>query len=127
MLALTRELGDQRGEAHTLDSIGYSYHHLGRHHEAVTCYEQAAAVARELGDSYTEAAALSHLADTLFAAGDAAAARDAWQQALDILDRLGLRFGATRGYSDVDELRAKLKNLEAGGKDPSSGHVISSE
>ena len=39
--------------------------------------------------------------------------------------------GRTRGYSDVDELRAKLKNLEAGHppdeEGPGSGHVIGSE
>jgi len=38
----------------------------------------------------------------------------AWQQALNILDDLGLSLGAGQGagYPDADELRAKLANLD---------------
>ena len=61
-----------------------------------TCY-------RDLGDRYNEADTLTHLGDTHHAAGDPDAARDAWQQALTILDELD--------HPDADQVRAKLGGL----------------
>ena len=50
------------------------------------------------------------------ATGDLEAARDAWQEALDILDRLGLgpRAGLGAAYPAPDELRVKLRYLDSG-------------
>ena len=58
---------------------------------------------RDLGDRYDEADTLTHLGDTHHAAGDPDAARDAWQQALTILDELD--------HPDADQVRAKLGGL----------------
>ncbi|OLE29796.1 MAG: SARP family transcriptional regulator, partial [Actinobacteria bacterium 13_1_20CM_3_71_11] len=102
-LELLQEVGDQRGTAETWDSIGYAQHHLGRYAEAVSSYRNAIALCRELGDRYHEASCLNHLGDTYLAAGDADAARRAWQAGLDIHGRLDRPGG--------DELRAKLAAL----------------
>jgi tetratricopeptide (TPR) repeat protein len=112
-LALRRELGDRRGRARTLDSIGYAHHLLGHHEQAIAYYQQSLILKRELDDRHSQATTLSHLGDTHHATGDLDAARDAWQEALGILDHLGvaLRAGLGAGYPDADELRAKLRHL----------------
>jgi tetratricopeptide (TPR) repeat protein len=104
-LALLLEVGDQRGAAETWDSLGYAQHHLGRYAEAVTSYVHAIELCRELGDRYHEAGCLNHLGDTCLAAGNPDAARQAWQDALDIHGRLDRPEG--------EELRAKLAALTA--------------
>lgn len=45
---------------------------------------------RELGDRHHDANVLAHLGDTYCAVGDPQTARDAWRQALDILDSIGV-------------------------------------
>jgi DNA-binding SARP family transcriptional activator/tetratricopeptide (TPR) repeat protein len=99
-LALQRELCDHRREADTLDSLGYAYHHLSQHDHAITCYRQAMALHLEHGEPYSEATVLDHLGDAHRAAGDLAAARAAWHQALDILDDLD--------HPDAGQIRTKL-------------------
>ena len=54
----------------------------------------------ELGDRYNEADALVHLGDCHRELGDAAAAREAWQRALRLLDVLG--------HTTAREVRARL-------------------
>ena len=48
-LGMFRELGHRDGEAQTLDSIGYAYHHLGQHRQAVACYQHALGIFRARG------------------------------------------------------------------------------
>jgi hypothetical protein len=58
---------------------------------------------------------LDHFGDAYSAVGDRAA-RDAWQQALNILDQLGVvRAGVGPGFPDADEINAKLHRLETPG------------
>ena len=102
-LELHAEAGDCFGEAATWDSLGYAHHRLAQYAPAITCYEQALALLHEIGDvhyRYHMAGTLTHLGDTFQAAGNPRAARNAWQQALAILDELH--------HQDGDALRAKL-------------------
>jgi hypothetical protein len=55
---------------------------------------------------------LSHLGDTHKATGAVSAAQDAWQQAMGILDDLGIVLRASRAYPDADQIRAKLLHLD---------------
>jgi tetratricopeptide (TPR) repeat protein len=105
-LAVQREIGDRRGQADTLDSLGYAHHHLHDHPQARVCYEQAIALYRELGDRRGEADTLTHLGDTHHAAGETEAAAHAWRQALTILDHLD--------HPDADRLRARLRQHTPG-------------
>ena len=109
-LALSREVGDHRSEASTLDSLGYAHHHLGNYQQSADYYQQSIARHREVRSRYRLATVLGHLGDTLDAAGDQPAARAAWQQALAILDHLGLirMLGPGPGYPDAGQIRAKL-------------------
>jgi DNA-binding SARP family transcriptional activator/tetratricopeptide (TPR) repeat protein len=100
-IALSAELSDRSDEeAQGWDSLGYAEHHLGNLAEAVNCYQRALSIFRELGNRYQEALSLTHLGDTRHAAGELTQARDAWRQALDILDDLE--------HPDAGEVRAKL-------------------
>jgi len=88
------------GQAGTWHSLGYSHEQLGAHARAVTCYRRAIDLHRRLGDRYREAETLDRLAGALLAGGDRAAARLAWEQALDILDDLA--------HPDADRVRTRL-------------------
>ena len=100
---LHRTVGDSIGLAATWDSLGYARYLLGNHEQAITCYQRAETLSRELADLPLEAAILTHRGEAHQAAADPGAAREAWQQALDILTDLN--------HHDADDLRDKLVNL----------------
>jgi tetratricopeptide (TPR) repeat protein len=87
-LALHRELGNQFGAATTLDSLGYAWFHLGRYPEAIACYAEAIEVIGDVGDRRDHAEIMVHLGDAHQAAGEQAAAAQAWRRALAILGDL---------------------------------------
>ena len=89
--------------ASTWDTLGCAYQELGRHTHAAECFRRALDLSRTVGDRYYEAFVLGHLGDTHRATGDDAAARNAWQTALDVLTRFG--------HPDAAELRKKIDDL----------------
>ncbi|HZM79714.1 MAG TPA: tetratricopeptide repeat protein [Candidatus Limnocylindrales bacterium] len=99
-LTLFQELDDRLGQAAAWDSLGYAHYHLGHHDQAIICSQHSIGLYQDLGDRYFEAHVLSHLGDTHHAAGNLQAARDAWQQALTILEQLD--------HPDAETVRAKL-------------------
>jgi tetratricopeptide (TPR) repeat protein len=99
-VALHREVGNQSAEAGCWHSLGYALHHLGRHDEAIECFERAVDMCVGLGEVYYLSMAYTHLGDAQQAAGDAAAARRSWQQALTILEDLA--------HPDAAGLRRRL-------------------
>jgi tetratricopeptide (TPR) repeat protein len=100
-LEIHRELGNRLGQAAAWDSLAYAHTALGDNHQAAACSGQALGLLRELGCQYQYASALTQLGSSCLAAGDAAAARDHWQQALDILDGLS--------HPDADQVRGMLQ------------------
>ena len=102
-LDVQREIGDRFGQADTLDSIARAHTFLGRYAEAIADYQQALQMYQEFGDRYYEAGTLDSLGDTFLAANDPESAAMVWQDAVTILDELGL--------PEAAELRAKLSNL----------------
>jgi DNA-binding SARP family transcriptional activator/tetratricopeptide (TPR) repeat protein len=99
-LTLCGEIGYGWLEGTVWDSLGYAEHHLGNFAEAAACYERAVGIARVAGDRIYEAEALIHLGETRLADRHPNRAREAWQQALIILDDIH--------HPDADEVRAKL-------------------
>jgi DNA-binding SARP family transcriptional activator len=87
-------------EGNAWDSLGYAEHHLGNLAGAAACYEHALIRHREAGARFDEADTLTHLGDTRHAAAEWTQARQAWQQALAILDDLQ--------HPDADSVRARL-------------------
>jgi DNA-binding SARP family transcriptional activator/tetratricopeptide (TPR) repeat protein len=82
---LHRELGNTHGEAAAWDSLAHVHQYLGAHACAIECYR--AALKLRPGQ-YNKADTLTRLGDTYQAAGQTEAAREAWRQALDILEDL---------------------------------------
>jgi tetratricopeptide (TPR) repeat protein len=101
-VALGAELGDRLGEAAAWDSLSYCHRQLGDYPAAITCGRRAVELTGLIGDRYHQADALVNLGDTHQAAGDLAGARDAWQQAVSILDDLH--------HPDADQVRSRLAN-----------------
>lgn len=108
-LTLSLELGDDINAAHTWDSIGHAHHHLGQYAEAATAFRHALDLYRQQGDlPWFIAGTLTRLGDTHRAAGTAAAARAAWTEALEIMDRLG--------HADAESLRERLNSDAVGSR-----------
>ena len=99
-LALQRQLGDRLDEAGTWDSIGYIHHQLGQHAQAARCFQQALRLLARNNERHRTAVILGHLGDNFHSAGDVPAARDAWTEALAILDDIR--------HPDAGAIRAKL-------------------
>ncbi len=70
------------------DSAGFASHHLGRHREALACYHRVLALHRTLGDRYHQSQTLVYLGEAQGGIGRPSAARNAWRQALTILEEL---------------------------------------
>jgi tetratricopeptide (TPR) repeat protein/DNA-binding XRE family transcriptional regulator len=99
-LALFTSVENVLGQAITWASLGQSHLQLDAFTDAVTCYGHAVRLRHEIGHRRLEADALVSLGDAHVAAGDAPAARAAWEQARDILSSLG--------EADTGALDAKL-------------------
>ncbi|MBO0817605.1 MAG: tetratricopeptide repeat protein, partial [Actinobacteria bacterium] len=104
-VAIQSRLGDDFGAAAALDTAGFAHHRKGRYLVAVDCYRQAIAKLREVGYGYELGVVLSRLGDAWRAAGDPAAARSAWQEALEVFDHLR--------HPDAERARAKLAAVPA--------------
>ncbi len=91
---------NHRALADTWDSIGFAHHHLSDFIQATDAYRHALTLARQAGARHLEATVLTHLGDNHHAAGEPAAAQDAWEPALKIM----LAIDATA----ADEIRDRL-------------------
>ena len=103
-LGMYRGRGDPLNEAATWDSLGYSLLHLGRLEEAISCLRTAVGLIEVLRTGYYQTTMLVHLGDAYHAAGQLPQARQAWREALAILEDLN--------HSDADQVRARLDGEE---------------
>jgi len=87
-LDLHRESGSRSGAADTLDSIAYVHERLADYAQAIAHREQALGIYRDIGDPQMESYSLIHLGDAQLAAGQPAAARYSWEQALAALSKV---------------------------------------
>jgi tetratricopeptide (TPR) repeat protein/transcriptional regulator with XRE-family HTH domain len=99
-VTLSHRLGNKHTQPAMLDSLAYVYQHLGQHAESADCYSHAVELLDELGHRYQKADTLAHAGDAHHADGNLPAARQAWTQALAILEDLH--------HPDAEPLRAKL-------------------
>jgi tetratricopeptide (TPR) repeat protein len=80
-----------RGEL--LSKLGILHYTLGEMRRAIEYYEEALAIAREIGDRRGEGADLGNLGNAYSALGEVARAIDYYQQALEIAREIGDRRG----------------------------------
>jgi DNA-binding SARP family transcriptional activator/tetratricopeptide (TPR) repeat protein len=104
-LAVLQETGHDGGEAAAWMTVGFASHHLGRDLETLACYQRALALHRALGDRYHQSRTLVYLGETHRALGSPAAARQAWRQALAILEELH--------HPEAAQVRSLLDGLPA--------------
>jgi len=100
-LSMSRGRGDPLNEAPIWDSVGYVLFHLGRFDEAITHIRTALRTIEGMAGGYYQTTMLTHLGDVYHAVGDQDQARQAWEQALAILEHLH--------HSDADQVRARLR------------------
>lgn len=112
-LAIQGELDDLRGQADTLDTLGYAHQQFGEHSEALACHRSGLEINSTLGHRYNQAEALVHLGEVHRAMGDHDAARQALEEALGI--HRDIEVNASR----VERTRALLAALGPGGSGPS--------
>lgn len=99
---------DLDGTAVTLDTLGYVYQRSGDCNSAVSTYRRAVNLVREIGaDLVREAATLRRLGDCLKRTGHADESRQAWEDALRILNELD--------HPDAELLRTRLGQPAIGG------------
>jgi DNA-binding SARP family transcriptional activator len=94
------ELGDAGGLAAAWRSLGALHRQAGEHDEAIACFQQSLMLSAELGDRYGQASCMICAADAHDDAGDLLAAREIWQQAIELLG------GAQ--HPDTDRVLARL-------------------
>ena len=104
-LAVLQETGHDGGEAAAWMTVGFASYHLGRHVEALACYQRALGLHRALGDRYHQSRTLVYLGEAHGALGSPAAARQAWRQALAILEELH--------HPEAAQVRSLLDGLQA--------------
>ena len=84
-----REIGDNVGEATTLDDQGWVYSSLGQHSRAIELHQQSLAIRVAIGDRRGEASTLSDLGNRYKSLGQYEQAVDFHQQALAIKREIG--------------------------------------
>jgi predicted ATPase len=103
-LRLSRELGDKRGVAMNLNSLGTNSRFNGDTDVARFYLEQSLDVCRELGDQREVAAVLNNLAVVVNAQGDQSRARSLLEQSISIFREIGEEVGAAWSVSHLGDV-----------------------
>ncbi|WP_214324391.1 BTAD domain-containing putative transcriptional regulator [Nonomuraea sediminis] len=83
------DLGYAQGEGHAWDSVAHVLELKGDLAGAVACFERAAELLHGCDDLHAAAETLVRLGETHLRAGDVAAARQAWKQAVEYYEAVG--------------------------------------
>ncbi len=110
-LASVRELGDKRGEARVLNSIGMVLS-LQRNDEALRYFGQATAMYREIGDSAGQAQAANNLGFHYWLLGRHEEAAAEYLVALDLQRQVGRRYGECVTLCNLGEAYVELGHYD---------------
>ncbi|HQE97144.1 MAG TPA: tetratricopeptide repeat protein [Methanothrix sp.] len=86
-LAISREIGDRRGEGNALRKLGNAYSELGEPRKAIEFHEQAMKISREIGDRRGEDP--NNLGNAHYQLGELHKAIEFYEQALAIAREIG--------------------------------------
>ncbi|MFL5798033.1 MAG: ATP-binding protein [Actinomycetota bacterium] len=131
-LAISRELGDRRGEAGGAFNLAFAHELAGDHRGAGELHRLAADIYRELGDEVRLAFATAALAMTTFHQGDVQAASALIGEARRTLRRVGDLWGivqtagleATLALREGDLERARAAAIESLDANVTMGHTL---
>ncbi len=107
-LQLTEKLGDERGQAETLNNIGIVHWAQGRYAEAFSYYDRSLRLAEKLGNEPVVASTLVNLALLRQRTGDRAGALAAIERAVEIAERLGM--------AERDRMRKARDQIQGSGR-----------
>lgn len=105
-LDIRRGLGERRGTAAALNSLGEVQAKRGEARRALPAFEEALGIQREIGDRYGEGITLNNLGVAFAALGETARARELLQQALALRRTLGDRDGEAQTLYQLARLTA---------------------
>lgn len=111
-IRLKRKCNDQVGIAASTQVLAQAFAELGDFDSAMQCYEEAEALARDLGLIYLQTLLLNNKGNTLFAEGKRSQAHVAFKKARKLAEAEGfdeLRIRATEGVSRVHYSLGKLQ------------------
>jgi CHAT domain-containing protein/tetratricopeptide (TPR) repeat protein len=100
-LPISREIGDRRIEAANLHGIGEVYYALGEMQKALEKYNEVLLISREIGEGNREAFTLLRIARVEQKRGNLSQARQAIEQAIDLIESM-------RTKIDSQELRSSF-------------------
>jgi tetratricopeptide (TPR) repeat protein len=106
-LALFEELGEEYGQAHSWDRLGYIHWNLAEYDESIECYSNAMRLFTKLGSREDEAEAFFRLGEAYLAADRADDARNALRQTITILEDLG----RPTSRLEISRVRARLDDF----------------
>jgi CHAT domain-containing protein len=118
-LAMWRDVGEQGGEALTLNSMGRAYADLGQKQKSLQAFNQALSMSRTIGNRQAEALTLNNTGRLYRDLGQQQTAMDYYNQALPIWRETGNRIGEGmalndigRAYADMGQPRKALEYSE---------------
>jgi tetratricopeptide (TPR) repeat protein len=88
MLSLARRIGYRRGECLALACLALTFHHLGNHHLALECSQQALQITHEIGNRTIEGYALTYLGHAQAGLGHLPDAATTYQEAFTLRQQL---------------------------------------
>lgn len=106
-LALWRSLGEKRGEAYLLYSIGKTYWALGRFAETREYFNQALSIWKERSDALDEAFVLNELGGAYRDLDDPLKSLDYYQQSLSLRREAGSQWGAAQVLNNIGLIYAR--------------------
>ncbi len=112
-LASRRELGDQRGQARSLNGLGIVAEYEGRLAEASELYQHALAILVELGDVWGTAALTNNAGMALLLQDDAAGARPLFERAVALQREIGDPQMLANFLSNLGDAARELGDLDA--------------
>jgi non-specific serine/threonine protein kinase len=115
-LALSQEVGDDRGVAWALHFLGAHALETGEHDRGRALVEQAVALFRRVGDGWSLSQTLGSLGQALFASGDLLGARRVETERLVLARRLGNRDGLGGALRHLGRLAAVEGDLDRAGR-----------
>ncbi|MCI0559721.1 MAG: tetratricopeptide repeat protein, partial [Nitrososphaera sp.] len=107
-LLIDRAVGNRRGEAVTLNSIGVAHGKLAEYQEALDYFNQALPLQREVDDHRSEAITLSHIGTMYLELDEKQKALDYFNQALPLQRGVGDRRGEAITISNIGRIYNKF-------------------
>jgi len=112
-LEISRQLGDDRGQAVSLNALAVFARDSLDHERARTLLEESLIVWRRIGDQIGVARALSNLANVLKMQGDYETARSLFEDCLSLFGELGHRAGVAWSHNYLGDVAREQNDPEA--------------